>query len=84
MREERFKEIEKTREVVKTMNVNAVADLLVKVQEQNHKVLEDNVDLKRMVTTNNREMAEMRSEIAALKAMGFRGTMGTGSTVHNA
>lgn len=77
-----MKEIEETKNVVKTMNVNAVAELLVKVQDQNHQVLNENVDIKRMLTQNNMEMAAMRSEISMLKAMGFRGNMGTGSTVH--
>lgn len=82
--QERMEEMEATKEVVKTMNVNAVADLLIKVQEDHHKVLADNVDLRRMVTTNNQQMIEMRAELNMLKAMGFRGNLGTGSTVHNA
>lgn len=81
--EERMKETEETKEVVKKMNVDAVADLLTKVQQNIHAVMADNVDLKRMVTDAKQEILVLKGEINALKVMGFRGNMGTGSTVHN-
>lgn len=81
--EERMKEMEDTKAVVKNMNVEAVAELLTKVQEKHHEVMADNVDMKRMVTDAKQEILVLRGEINALKAMGFRGNMGTGSTVHN-
>ena len=80
--EERMKEIEDTKAVVKTMNVNAVAQLLTNIQDDNHKIKSEQVDLKRMVTNLTQGLAELRAEINMLKAMGFRGNMGTGSTVH--
>jgi hypothetical protein len=83
MTEERFKEIEGTKETVKKMNVDAVADLLIKVQNKNHELLSDNVDLRRVVTNNNQKLLELEGRINALQAMGFRGLMGTGSTVHD-
>ncbi len=80
--EERLKEIEETKEVVRKMNVDAVANLLAKVQQDHHAVMADNVDLRRMVTDAKQELLNLRAEVNALKVMGFRGTMGTGSTVH--
>ena len=80
--EERMKEIEETKEVVKTMNVNAVAQLLTNIQDDNHKIKSEQIDLKRMVTNLTQGQTELRAEINMLKAMGFRGNMGTGSTVH--
>ena len=79
---ERMEEMEKAKEDVRKMNIEAVADLLVKMQDRYHEVLADNVDMKRMVTDVKQEVMALRGEINALKAMGFRGTMGTGSTVH--
>jgi len=81
---ERMEEMEATKEAVKSLNVTAVADLLMKVQAENKKVLEDNIDLKRMVTTNNQEIAELRAQLNILRALGYQGNMGHGSTVHNA
>jgi len=81
--DDRMKEMEETKKVVEKMNVEAVADLLTKVQNKYHEVIADNVDMKRMVTDMKQENIVMRAEINALKTMGFRGNMGTGSTVHN-
>ena len=81
--EDRMKEMQASKELVKTMNVEAVGDLLMKVQNKMHELLSDNVDMKRMVTDVKQENIDMRAEINALKAMGFRGIAGHGSTVHN-
>jgi len=81
--EERMKEIEETKEIVKTMNVNAVAQLLTDIQDDHQKIKNEQVDLKRILTNLTQGIAELRAEINMLKAMGFRGNMGTGSTVHN-
>jgi len=80
---ERMQEIEETKEVVKTMNVDAVASLLTNMQDKLHEVLADNVDLKRMVTDVKQGNIELRAEVNALKHMGFVGITGHGSTVHN-
>ena len=80
---ERMKEIEATKAAVKKMNVNAVAELLISVRDDNHKVKSEQQDLKRMVSNLTQELAGLRAEIATLKAIGYRGGMGTGSTVHN-
>ena len=82
--EERMEEMEEHKAVLKNKNLDAVASLLLEMRDQNKKVLEDNVDLRRMVTNATQRISELQGEIDALKVMGFRGNMGTGSTVHNA
>jgi chromosome segregation ATPase len=80
--EERMKEIEKTKELVKKMNVDAVSQLLTDLQDDHHNIKNEQVDLKRILTNLTQDIVELRAEINMLKAMGFRGNMGTGSTVH--
>ena len=80
--EERLKEIEETKEVVKKMNVDAVAQLLTDLQDDHQSIKNEQVDLKRMLTNLTQDILELRSEINILRAMGFRGSTGTGSTVH--
>lgn len=80
--EERMKEIEETKELVKKMNVDAVSQLLTDLQDDHQGIKNEQVDLKRMVTNLTQGQTELRAEINMLKAMGFRGNMGTGSTVH--
>jgi chromosome segregation ATPase len=80
--EERMKEIEETRALVKKMNVDAVSQLLTDLQDDHHAIKNEQVDLKRILTNFTQDILELRAEIHILKAMGFRGTMGTGSTVH--
>lgn len=80
--EERMKEIEETRALVKKMNVDAVSQLLTDLQDDHQSIKSEQVDLKRMLTNLNQNIVELRAEINILKAMGFRGSMGTGSTVH--
>ena len=80
--EERMKEIEETRELVKKMNVDAVSQLLTDLQNDHHNIKTEQVDLKRILTNLTQDILELRAEINMLKAMGFRGNMGTGSTVH--
>ena len=80
--EERMKEIEETRALVKKMNVDAVSQLLTDLQDDHQSVNNEQVDLKRILTNLTQGIVELRAEINILKAMGFRGNMGTGSTVH--
>jgi len=81
--EEKKKEIEETKEGVQKLNVDAVAKVLTDIQDGNHKVKSEQVDLKRIITKVTQDLAALRAEINMLKAMGGRGTMGgTGSTVH--
>jgi len=80
--EERMKEIEKTKELVKKMNVDAVSQLLTDLQDDHHNIKTEQVDLKRILTNLTQDIVSLRAEINILKAMGFRGSMGTGSTVH--
>lgn len=80
--EERMKEIEETRALVKKMNVDAVSQLLIDLQEDHQGIKTEQVDLKRTLTNLTQDIVALRAEINILKAMGFRGTMGTGSTVH--
>lgn len=80
--EERLKEIEETRALVKKMNVDAVSQLLTDLQDDHQSIKNEQVDLKRILTNLTQGIVELRAEINILRAMGFRGTMGTGSTVH--
>jgi chromosome segregation ATPase len=80
--EERMKEIEETRALVKKMNVDAVSQLLTDLQDDHKSIKDTQVDLKRILTNLTQDILELRAEINILKAMGFRGNMGTGSTVH--
>ena len=80
--EERMKEIEETKALVKKMNVDAVSQLLTDLQDDHQSVKNEQVDLKRILTNLTQGIVELRAEINMLKAMGFRGNMGTGSTVH--
>ena len=80
--EERMKEIEETKALVKRMNVDAVSQLLTDLQDDHHNIKTEQVDLKRILTNLTQDILELRAEINMLKAMGFRGNMGTGSTVH--
>ncbi len=80
--EERMKEIEATRALVKKMNVDAVAQLLTDLQDEHKSTKDAQVDLKRILTNLTQDIVELRAEINILKAMGFRGNMGTGSTAH--
>ena len=80
--EEGKKETNETKELVKKMNVDAVARLLTGMQDDNYKVKSEQADLKRIVSRVTQDIAGLRTEIHTLKAMGLRGTMGTASTVH--
>jgi hypothetical protein len=80
--EEKKKETNETKELVKKMNVDAVANVLITMQNDNYKVKSEFVDLKRIITKVTQDIAELRAEIHMLKAMGLRGNMGTASTVH--
>ena len=77
------KESEKIKVDVKKMNVLAVAKVLTDMQDDNHKVKSEHVDLKKLISKATQDLGELRAEIIKLKAMGFRGNIGgTGSTVH--
>lgn len=80
--EERMKEIEATRALVKKMNVDAVSQLLTDLQDEHKNTKDAQIDLKRILTNLTQDIVELRAEINILKAMGFRGNMGTGSTAH--
>lgn len=81
--EEKMEETNETKELVKKMNVDAVSNVLIKMQNENYKVRSEHVDLKQMITRVAQDMAGLRSQLNVLKAMGGRGIIGgTGSTVH--
>lgn len=80
----RLEEMQQNKEALKGKNIDIVSAQLLRTQEHNHQVQSEMVDLRRMLTQANQDIAELRGEVAALKAMGFRGIMGTGSTVHSA
>ena len=79
---EKKEEINETKELVKKMNVDAVAHLLINMQIDNYKVKSEQADLKRIVSKVTQDITGLRAEINVLKVMGLRGNMGTGSTVH--
>ena len=80
------KKIEKnneTKELVKKMNVDAVANILIKMQNENYALRSEFVELKRMISKVTQDKAELQAQLNILKAMGGRGIIGgTGSTVH--
>ena len=81
--EERMKEIEEKKELVKKMNVDAVANVLIKMQNENYALRSEFVDLKRIITKVTQDKTELQAQLNILKAMGGRGIIGgTGSTVH--
>lgn len=82
--EEKMEETNNTKELVKKMNVDAVANLLIKMQIENYAARSEFVDLKRIISKATQDVAELRSQANVLKAVGARGTIGgTGSTVHS-
>lgn len=81
--EKTIEETNETKELVKKMNVDAVAHLLTNMQIENYKIRSEFVDLKRIVSKVTQDKAELQSHLNVLKAMGGRGIIGgTGSTVH--
>ena len=77
-----MRETNETKELVKKMNVDAVARLLTNMQDGNYKIKSEQGDLKHIVSKVTQDITGLRSEIHVLKAMGLRGNMGTRSTVH--
>jgi len=76
-------ETSETKELVKKMNVDAVANILIKMQNENYALRSEFVDLKRMISRVTQDKAELQAQLNILKAMGGRGIIGgTGSTVH--
>lgn len=76
-------ETKETKELVKKMNVDAVANILIKMQEGNYKLRSEFVDLKRMISRATQDKSELQTQLNILKATGGRGIIGgTGSTVH--
>ena len=81
--EKEIEETNETKELVKKMNVDAVANVLIKMQDENYEVRSEFVDLKRIISKVTQDIAELRPQLNVLKAMGGRGILGgTGSTVH--
>ncbi len=79
----RKEETNQTKELVKKMNVDAVANILLKMQSENYKVTSEHVSLKQMISRATQDIAGLRSQLNMLKALGGRGIIGgTGSTVH--
>lgn len=81
---EQMEEKAEFKKQLKGKNIEAVAQLLLDSREHNFKTQAELVDVKKMLTQANLDIATLKGEINALKAMGFRGNMGTGSTVHKA
>jgi hypothetical protein len=80
--EEKTEKINETKELVKKMNVDAVAQFLKNMQDGNYKIRAEQGDLKHIISQVTQDIAELKTETGTLKALGLRGNMGTGSTVH--
>jgi hypothetical protein len=76
-------EASETKELVKKMNVDAVANILIRMQNENYALRSEFVNLKQMISKVTQDKIELQTQLNILKAMGGRGIMGgTGSTVH--
>jgi len=84
MDKKEYKELQEVKKKLKTRNIDTVGRLLMDVKDHNHKVQAEMVDLRKMVTQTNQKILEQQGQIDSLKMMGFKGSMGTGSTVHKA
>lgn len=80
--EEKNKEINETKEGVKKINADGITKILTDIRDDSQKLKTEQVDIKRMLTDLSLGAVELRSHINIIKAMGFRGSMGTGSTAH--
>lgn len=81
--EKKIEKTNETKELVKKMNVDAVASFLTNMQDSNYKIRAEQGDLKHIISKVTQDIAGLRAQTDTLKAMGARGTIGgTGSTVH--
>lgn len=79
----RNEEVSETKELVKKMNVDAVANILIRMQNENYALRSEFVNLKQLISKVTQDKIELQTQLNILKAMGGRGIMGgTGSTVH--
>ena len=79
MKQEEYEREQRLKERIKEKNVDAVAQIMVDLQDRVNELSSELVDLKRIVTNTHGEMASIRAEFNALKAMGYI-KMGTGPT----
>jgi hypothetical protein len=80
--EDKTEKTNRTKELVKKMNVDAVANVLINMQIDNYKVKSEQANLKHIMLKAIQDISSLKAEISMLKVMGLRGNMGTGSTVH--
>jgi capsule polysaccharide export protein KpsE/RkpR len=66
----------------KSLNLEAVAKLLTDMQDDDHKIMSDFVQMKNIISHATQDIAGLRAEINVLRVAGIRGDMGTASTVH--
>ena len=78
-----MEETNDTKELVRQMNVDAVAKVLLDMKNYTFTVRSEQADITHMVSKITQDIAGLQAELNVLKAMGARGTIGgTGSTVH--
>ena len=79
MDNEEYERDQRLKARIKEKNVDAIAQILTDLQERLNEQSVELVDLKRTVTNTHADMAALRGEVNALKAMGLV-NLGTGPT----
>ena len=76
-------DMENTKTHDKKLNIDAIANFLIKIQNENHQVKSEFINLKKIIKNSTQDISGLRAQINELKALGARGTIGgTGSTVN--
>lgn len=79
MDEEAYEQEQRLKERIREKNVDAIGQILVDLQDRFNELSTELVDLRRIVTNTHGDIAAVRAEFNALKAMGYI-KMGTGPT----
>ncbi|MGW8178661.1 MAG: hypothetical protein ACWGQW_07845 [bacterium] len=79
MDQESYEREQRLKERIREKNVDAIAQILVDLQNRVNDLSAEVVDLRRIVTNTHGDMASIRGEFNALRAMGYI-KMGTGPT----
>jgi len=81
--EDKKKGSEETKDSGKKINIEAVGKILTDMQDDNHTLKSDFVQLSEIISKLTQDLTGLRAEANKLKVVGFRGNIGgTGSTVH--
>lgn len=77
MTQEQMDEVKKIKEVVKSKNIDAVAQLLLDTREHNYKVQQEIGDLRKLVTTVLADNQDLRAQLNMTRGQLFA-LMGNG------